>query len=141
MAVANSVFTRIAARDIDVDGWVIPAGARAILVFASVKRDESHSAEPDEFDVRPHNASTHVAFGSGVHGCVGQGLARLEAQALFAELLRRVERFEPTGEATLAHGNVIRAYKTVPVTPIPPDGALLRYRWRDPAPRRTSGGT
>jgi cytochrome P450 len=108
-------FSRFTSAEVEVDGTPIPAGSRVMILFASANRDERFWDEPAVFDVTRENASRHVGFGYGTHGCLGQGLTRLEAKALFGELLGRVERFEPAGEPRLGVNNLIRAYKSVPV--------------------------
>lgn len=108
-------FTRVATRDVEIGGAQIEGGARVVMMFASANRDERFWDRADDFDVERPNASRQVGFGYGIHACAGQGLTRLEAGALFAELLPRVERFEPAGEPELATNSIIRAYSSVPV--------------------------
>lgn len=108
-------FSRVATRDVDLgDGVMIPAGARAIVGYASANRDERHFAEPERFDIarRPLD---HVGFGFGNHGCAGQGLARLEGQAVFRALAARVRRFELVGAPTRGLNNITRGYARVPM--------------------------
>ena len=68
-------------------GVEIPAGAKVQLLFGAGNRDEREFAEPDRFDVR-RPIDRHLAFGHGVHFCLGAALARLEARVVFEELLR-----------------------------------------------------
>lgn len=60
-------------------------------------------------------AADHLAFGYGIHGCAGQGLARLEAHGIFAALARRVEHFE-AGEPVRKLNNTVRGLGSLPVT-------------------------
>ena len=108
-------FTRVTTRKVEIGGARIEADARVVMMFASANRDERSWDRPDEFDVERAGASRQVGFGYGVHACVGQGLTRLEAGALLAELVERVERFEPAAEPRLATNSIIRAYASVPV--------------------------
>jgi cytochrome P450 len=108
-------FTRVATGDAEIGGVTIEAGARVVVMYASANRDERFWDHPDEFDVERPDASRQIGFGYGVHACAGQGLTRLEAGALFTELLGRVRRFEPAGEPRPATNNIIRAYDSVPV--------------------------
>ena len=87
------IFTRSVTRSVDIEGVTVPAGARVMVMFASANRDERRYADPDRFDVR-RNPTDHVAFGRGIHVCVGLNLARLEGHAVLRALARRVERFE-----------------------------------------------
>jgi cytochrome P450 len=80
---------RSTTRAVEVGGTTIPAGARVMVHFASANRDECVFAEPDAF--RPDRAelSQHVAFGKGIHFCIGAPLARLELSIALPALLRR----------------------------------------------------
>jgi cytochrome P450 len=86
-------FTRSATREVDVGGTVLPQGARVVVLFGSANRDERRFPEPDRFDVT-RNPTDHMAFGRGVHRCVGAGLAQEEIKAVLDRLAARVERFE-----------------------------------------------
>lgn len=89
-------FYRTAAQDYPVGDAVIPAGARVALLWGAANRDPREFDEPDRFLVtRP--VTQHVAFGSGVHLCLGAGLARMEGQAVLRELVNRVQRVETEG--------------------------------------------
>ncbi|MEW6269465.1 MAG: cytochrome P450 [Thermodesulfobacteriota bacterium] len=84
---------RRATRDVLLGGQTIPAGARLLVFLASANRDETVFPRPDEFLLdRPHNR--HVAFGMGIHYCVGAPLARLEAEVALGELLPRISGVE-----------------------------------------------
>ena len=85
---------RIATQDVELgDGQRAAAGDRVRWVISSANRDPAVFASPDELDIT-RNPNPHVAFGSGVHHCLGATLARLEGQEAFAELARRFEGFE-----------------------------------------------
>ena len=88
-------------RDVDIAGTTIPAGQRVIVLLGSANRDDRVFANPDEFVLdRPTNR--HVAFGMGIHYCVGAPLARLEGEIAVRSLAARVRRFtwrRPTVEA------------------------------------------
>jgi cytochrome P450 len=108
-------FSRVAMRAVDLgDGVVIPAGARALVSYASANRDERHFAEPDRFDIR-RRPLDHLAFSIGTHGCAGQSLARLEAHAVFLALARHVRRFELAGEPVRSLNNITRGHAHIPV--------------------------
>jgi cytochrome P450 len=99
---------RITMREVEVEGYVIPAGERCGLMFASANRDPRKWPEPDRFDIH-RDLRAHVGWGYGVHACVGRVLALLEADALLGALVRHIERFEPAGEpepwmTTIGHG-------------------------------------
>ncbi|HWN27222.1 MAG TPA: cytochrome P450, partial [Actinomycetospora sp.] len=70
--------------------------------------------DPDTFDLA-RDPSGHVGFGMGIHQCVGQHVARLEAEALLGALARRVERLELAGEPERHHNNTLRAWGSLPM--------------------------
>lgn len=99
---------RIAMRDVEIDGYVIPAGERCGLMFAAANRDPRKWTDPDRFDVLRSNTG-HLGFGFGVHACVGRVLALLEADALLGAFSQQVARVEPAGPVepwmtTIGHG-------------------------------------
>ncbi|QFZ21448.1 cytochrome P450 [Saccharothrix syringae] len=100
-------FTRLVARDCELGGVALAEGTRVLLLNGSANRDEHRWADPDTFDVRRPDAAEHLAFGHGVHGCVGQGLSRLEAHSLLRSLAARVRRIE-VGEPEWRLHNTIR---------------------------------
>jgi cytochrome P450 len=97
LATPTTNMWRKATRDAVLGGVAIPAGSMLLLRFASANRDESRFPDPDRFDVRRANASEHLAFGHGIHFCIGANLARKEMQIAFRALLDRLEgfRFSP----------------------------------------------
>lgn len=85
-------FTRLATKDVTVDGSPIPAGSRVLMLYASANRDERKWDDPGRFDIRRRNAD-QLGFGFGVHSCAGMHLARLEMECLMTAFLPRVRRF------------------------------------------------
>lgn len=108
-------FFRRTNRPVDIEGVTIPADTKVLLSFASANRDERMWERPEEFLVR-RNPVDHVALGYGVHGCAGQGLARLEAHAVLGALIREVSSIELAGEPVRKLNNVIRGLTSLPVT-------------------------
>ncbi len=100
-------FTRVATRDIEIEGVCIPEGARVMLSYGSANRDERRWEDADCFDVK-RKVVQHLAFGRGVHSCVGMYLARLEIQSLLSALVKRVDWFE-LGEARRELNNGLRS--------------------------------
>jgi cytochrome P450 len=70
-------------------GVDLPEGARLFLWLAAAGRDEAAFDQPGEFDLRRPEAERHLAFGQGLHYCLGANLGRLEAQIAVAELAQR----------------------------------------------------
>jgi cytochrome P450 len=85
---------RTAVKDTEISGQPIAAGQHVYMLFMAGNRDEEIFENPDDFDVRRHNASAHIAFGVGPHFCPGTALARLEAKVLLEELLARFDNWE-----------------------------------------------
>lgn len=82
---------RVAADDIELRGRHIRKGQRIFLVLAAANRDPSQFRDPDQLDIRRH-PNRHLAFGFGVHFCVGAILARVEGQIAIGSLLRRLRK-------------------------------------------------
>jgi cytochrome P450 len=85
---------RQATQDVELAGVKIPAGATVMPLLGSANRDDANFAHADRFDVS-RNTQGHLAFGLGIHFCLGASLARLEARVALEELLGRFTRFEP----------------------------------------------
>lgn len=80
---------RYAAEPVEIDGVRIPAGDSVMLSLAAASRDPRHFPDPDRFDIR-RPARGHLAFGHGIHHCLGAPLARVEGRIALATLLRRL---------------------------------------------------
>jgi len=107
-------FTRVVARDAEIDGTVVPAGSRVWPLNASANRDDRKWGNGSEFDFR-RNPIDHLAFGYGLHGCAGQGLARMEMHALVHALLNRVTRIELTGEPVYRVSSTMNQLASLPL--------------------------
>lgn len=80
---------RVALEDVEIGGVMIPKGEGLFMLLASANRDETMYAQPDTLDAG-RDASQHLAFGFGIHQCLGQMLARYELQIVFEAILRRL---------------------------------------------------
>ena len=107
-------FTRKSLQPTEIGDIEVPAESRVLVLYASANRDEHEWPEADVFDIR-RNATRHLGFGHGTHACAGQGLARLEMQAMLTALMRQVSRIELAGEPTWALNNIIRCYERLPL--------------------------
>lgn len=107
-------FTRTAVQDVEIAGTVIDRGEKILLMLAAANRDPRRWHDPDRFDVS-RDPSGHVGFGMGIHQCVGQHVARLEATLLLQALLRRVEKIVPLGPPTPHLNNTLRAWASMPL--------------------------
>ena len=108
-------FFRTTTREVEVGGVRIPDGEKVLLFLGAANRDPRRWTNPDRFDIR-RNASGHVGFGMGIHRCVGQTVARVEAEIVLAALARRVERIEITGQPRRRPNNTLHAWSSLPVT-------------------------
>ena len=92
-----SALFRVATIDTEVGGVKIPAGSRVIVIYGSGNRDDSQFPNAAQLDARRENTRTHLAFGQGVHFCLGAALARMEGRVAFEILLDRLKniRFVP----------------------------------------------
>ncbi|NBH03571.1 cytochrome P450 [Amycolatopsis sp. SID8362] len=111
-------FSRKVARDTEVAGTALPAGSRVLVLYASANRDALEWDDPDTFDIR-RDAARQLGFGRGTHGCAGQGLARLETQAMLRALVARVDKIEPAGPPEWARNNIIHRLGRLPIELIP----------------------
>ncbi len=86
-----SALFRVARVDTEIDGVQIPAGSRIVVLYGSGNRDETHFPHGEQMNLRRDNARSHLAFGQGVHFCIGAALARLEGRVAFETLLARLK--------------------------------------------------
>jgi cytochrome P450 len=110
---------RLALEEVELSGVRIPAGATVIPLMYSANRDEALLAEPDRLDVTRSGHTPHLAFGHGVHHCIGAPLGRLEFQTAFATLLRRLPGLRPAvpeSELTWKRGVLTVGPRALPVT-------------------------
>jgi cytochrome P450 len=108
--------SRVATEDIEVGGKTIEKGQLVFTMLAAANRDPAHFEDPERLDIGRRD-NHHVAFGFGVHACLGQPLARLEAQVAFATLARRI-RSPALASDRLEWGPsfILRGLKSLPVT-------------------------
>ena len=118
--VPHSTF-RYAVAPVDIGEVTIPAGAQVIICLAAANRDSGQYAEPEELDL-DRAESRHLAFGHGIHHCLGAPLARIEGQLALGSLLRRFPMLRlavPVDELHWGHGDglVLRGLSELPVIP------------------------
>jgi cytochrome P450 len=107
-------FMRTAADDTAVRGVPIAAGESLLLSYVSANRDEEVFADPFRFDVG-RDPNKHLAFGYGVHFCLGAALARMEVSSFFAELLPRLKSIELNGDPETVATTFVGGLKHLPV--------------------------
>ncbi|WP_461031925.1 cytochrome P450 family protein [Streptomyces mayteni] len=101
---------RIATEPVEIGGTVIPTGGVVLIAMADAGRDPARFAEPDRFDIR-RDTRGHLAFGHGVHYCMGAPLARMEGRIVIGTLLRRCPALAPDPGA----GPQARGVRRIPV--------------------------
>lgn len=107
-------FFRTTSREVEVAGAVIPKGAKVLLFLAAANRDPRQWADAERFDIG-RSASGHVGFGFGIHQCLGQMVARMEAEAVLDALIPRIAEIRAAGEAVPRLNNTLRAFASIPV--------------------------
>jgi cytochrome P450 len=101
------VWRRVTTKPASVGGVELPAGAKLFLWLAAAGRDASVFPEPDAFDLDRDNARRHLAFGRGIHYCLGANLGKLEAELAVEEVARRFPRLALVeGQELTFHPNI-----------------------------------
>jgi cytochrome P450 len=108
-------FMREAIEDCELGAIQLAAGDRLLLSYLSANRDESVFADPERFDIQRANADQHLAFGLGVHFCLGAHLARMELRAFFKELIPRLESIEEAGPEVHTTSSFVGGIKQLPI--------------------------
>ncbi|MBR0778656.1 cytochrome P450 [Bradyrhizobium diazoefficiens] len=111
-------FFRTTTREVELSGTTIGEGEKVLMFLAAANRDPRRWDRPDSYDIT-RRTSGHVGYGSGIHMCVGQLVARLEGETVLAALARRVARIEITGEPKRRFNNTLRGLDSLPVTITP----------------------
>jgi len=106
---------RTALTDTELGGQKIAAGDKLALWYISGNRDESVFPDPDRIIVDRPNARRHLAFGHGIHRCVGARLAELQIAILLEEMAKRRLRVNVTGAPTRVSGCFVHGYRSLPV--------------------------
>jgi cytochrome P450 len=107
-------FFRTTTRATDIGGIAIDGGEKVLLFFAAANRDPRRWDDPERFDIT-RRAGGHVAFGAGIHRCVGEFVGKLEGEIVLAALARRARTLALAGEPTVRLNNTLRGYDTAPL--------------------------
>lgn len=110
---------RTALVDVELGGKLISKGDKVVMWYHSANRDESVFENSDDFRIDRENAKHHLAFGYGIHRCMGARLAELQLRILWEEILERFERVELAGEVKRTRNNIVRGIESLPVRVVP----------------------
>ena len=109
---------RVVLKDAELGGVKIPKGAMVQLRYAAANRDPAKYPDPDRFDIERSNARSHLAFGKGIHMCVGNMLSRKEMAVAYTELLKRLTDFRVAEghEPSWPPNMLLRGLTTLPIS-------------------------
>ncbi|MEO8722085.1 MAG: cytochrome P450 [Sphingobium sp.] len=113
-------FFRTALEDVDVDGTTIPQGSKVLLFLGAANRDPRKWPDAEDFKIE-RGAGGHVAFGFGIHQCLGQMVARLESELVLAAMLKKVKSIRLAGKPVRRLNNTLHALASLPVEVEPLD--------------------
>ena len=109
------VMFRTTTADVELGGVRLRADTKVGYHMGAANRDPRQWVDPDRFDVTRQTTGVHRAFGHGAHVCIGQMIARLEAESILGAIIRRVRSIEPAGEAKWRPVNTLRTLDTLPL--------------------------
>ncbi|MBC2778978.1 cytochrome P450 [Parasphingopyxis marina] len=111
----TNLLGRRIAQDVELHGQTMRAGQSVLFLYAAACRDEREFDEPDKFDLR-RRQRRNLSFGTGLHFCLGQHLARLEGRILLEEMLGAIEEFEVDQEGcSRVRGEFLQGFSTMPI--------------------------
>ena len=112
---STQALARVLTHDVELHDTTLPAGMKGLLLFGSANRDERKWADADTLDVT-RNPAGHLAFGHGIHHCLGAALARLETRVALEELLPWLGRYDiDEHSARRVHSGNVRGFAHLPV--------------------------
>lgn len=114
-------FFRTTTRAVTIGSETLEEGTKVLMFLGAANRDPRRWDRPDDFDITRRNAG-HVGFGTGIHGCVGAVLARLEGELVMNAIARKVASIEIVGEPRRRYNNTLRGLAHLPVRMRPAGG-------------------
>jgi cytochrome P450 len=106
---------RTALIDTEIAGKAIKQGEKVVMWYLSGNRDEDMFENADDLVIERRNARNHIAFGFGIHRCLGLRLAELQLRIVWEEILQRFETIEVVDEPKRIYSNFVNGYETLPV--------------------------
>ena len=110
-----SYMRRTATEDTEISGQKIRKGDRVLMWYASGNRDETVFENANNLVIDRKNARNHLAFGFGLHRCMGNRVAEMQLRILWEEIQHRFHQVEVVGEPERIRSSFVRGYKTLPV--------------------------
>ena len=110
----TQVFFRTTTRDVTLGGVSIPDNSKVAAFLGAANRDPRRWDEPDAYRIT-RRAAGHAGLGFGIHGCVGQSIARLEGESILSALARKAARITLTGAPQRRYINVLRGFASLPM--------------------------
>lgn len=106
---------RTATRDVELGGKLIRKGDKVAMWYVSGNRDETVIERPNDFWIERPRVRQHLAFGFGIHRCVGNRLAELQLKIIWEEILKRFPEIRVTGRPTHVYSSFVKGYERLPV--------------------------
>ncbi|MCB1684176.1 MAG: cytochrome P450, partial [Pseudomonadales bacterium] len=106
---------RTVRKDTRLGGETLKAGEKVVMWYVSGNRDASVFDRADEFQIDRENARKHIAFGFGIHRCMGNRVAEMQLRIAWEEILKRFSSIEVMGEPTRVRSSFVKGYLDLPV--------------------------
>lgn len=107
---------RAATEAIEIGGETIPAGAVVMLMIGAANRDPAVFSDPGRLDIDRPNANRQLAFGGGIHACIGSGLARAQGEVGITTIVERYPSLALAGDVEFGHTEFLRVIRHLPVS-------------------------
>ncbi len=107
-------FFRTTTRAVELSGCTIGEGEKVLMFLGAANRDPRRWTDPERYDIT-RRTSGHVGYGSGIHMCVGQLVARLEGEVLLTALAKKIRTIAITGAIRRRYNNTLRGLESLPV--------------------------
>jgi cytochrome P450 len=105
---------RTTTRDVEIAGLTLKEGEKILVSLGAANRDPRKWQAPAHYDMQRRSGG-HVGFGAGIHGCVGQIIARLESEAILSAFAKQVWHIELAGDPAIRLNNTLRGFSRIPL--------------------------
>ena len=113
---------RTATEDTELNGQKIAKDEKVVLWYGAANRDPDVFSDPDVFNMHRSNADKHLAFGHGVHKCLGSRIAKMQLQLAFEQIFDRFPHIHWTGKQTISPNPLVHAISSLQANLYGPDG-------------------